>query len=151
MMPVVTVAQRAWTIVVVCIATSSCSCHAMVVNNNPTSRTATTVSRRTVLDRLPFMVIGATTAVSVTSGIPINTIIGNCDTATTTTTTTGNCHCWKCQLVHRQQQQQQQNVVGVVNAYERRDVGDATSSGETKAMNDQAYETNNRLERDVGM
>ena len=36
----------------------------------------------------------------------------------------------------------------MVNAYERRDVGDETSSGETKAMNDQAYETNNRLERD---
>lgn len=33
------------------------------------------------------------------------------------------------------------------NAYERRDVGGADASPVTKAMNDQAYETNNRLER----
>ena len=34
------------------------------------------------------------------------------------------------------------------SAYERRDVGGPDASPETKAMNLQAYETNNRLERD---
>jgi hypothetical protein len=34
------------------------------------------------------------------------------------------------------------------NAYERRDVGGESASAETKAMNIQASETNNRLERD---
>jgi hypothetical protein len=36
----------------------------------------------------------------------------------------------------------------VAHAYERRDVGGADASPETKAMNLQAFETNNRLERD---
>jgi hypothetical protein len=34
------------------------------------------------------------------------------------------------------------------NAYENRNVGGDDASPETKAMNRQAYETNNRLERD---
>jgi hypothetical protein len=33
-------------------------------------------------------------------------------------------------------------------AYERRDVGGETRSPESAALNDQAYETNNRLERE---
>ena len=60
-----------------------------------------------------------------------------------------NCQCAKCQNNNRQSGSFLRNNNNfVVNAYERRDVGDETSSGETKAMNDQAYETNNRLERD---
>jgi hypothetical protein len=54
-----------------------------------------------------------------------------------------NCHCSICRFSLFRSHNN-----FVVNAYERRDVGDETSSAETKAMNDQAYETNNRLERD---
>jgi hypothetical protein len=39
-------------------------------------------------------------------------------------------------------------IHSVASAYERRDVGGPDASPETKAMNLQAYETNNRLERD---
>jgi hypothetical protein len=38
-------------------------------------------------------------------------------------------------------------VPAITNAYERRDVGGAERSPEQAAFNEQAYETNNRLER----
>ena len=81
------------------------------------------------------MVIGAATSLSVTTPTePCSSSSNNSD-----------CQCTACR---QQQHHSSLDRRWVVNAYERRDVGDATSSGETKAMNDQAYETNNRLERD---
>ncbi len=112
------------TVIVTCIYTSTCRVTAMMVNPPPPP----TTSRRSVLTRMPLIVIGAATSLSVTTAtVPCNN---------------NNCPCTTCRQQHNLDSR------WVVNAYERRDVGDATSSGETKAMNDQAYETNNRLERE---
>lgn len=105
------------------------------------------ISRRSLLTRVPFAVMGATASLSIGTAPPKDDILypNHCDDT--------NCQCSKCQ--HKDQNNKYQSIFRnnnnnnlVVNAYERRDVGDETSSGETKAMNDQAYETNNRLERD---
>jgi hypothetical protein len=84
------------------------------------------LERRTILSRMPFVLAGMATTVTATNslnGIDHSSI----------------CRCSKCNTV---------NVAFIANAYERRDVGGADASPETKAMNLQAYETNNRLERD---
>jgi hypothetical protein len=84
------------------------------------------LERRTILSRMPFVLAGMATTVTATNslnGIDHSSI----------------CHCSKCNTV---------NIGFIANAYERRDVGGADASPETKAMNLQAYETNNRLERD---
>ena len=104
--------------------------------NPPPPTTTTTLSRRSVLTRMPLMVIGAVTSLSVTTPT---------EPCSSSSSSNSDCQCTACR---QQQHHSSLDRRWVVNAYERRDVGDATSSGETKAMNDQAYETNNRLERD---
>jgi hypothetical protein len=74
--------------------------------SSPRPSSSTAVERRTFMNRLPFAIVGVSTAIS---------------------TATIHPHA---------------------KAYERRDVGGPDASPETKAMNLQAYETNNRLERD---
>ena len=138
-------------IVALCIAlcSTSITAHAMV---NPTPQqpqpTTTTTSRRSLLTRMPLVVIGATTSLSITT-LPSSTTVAR---QIKNTCEEMNCQCTNCQYNKRQSSScssfLRNNNNFVVNAYERRDVGDETSSGETKAMNDQAYETNNRLERD---
>ena len=141
-----------------CSSSSSTAVLAMVVNPvspHPPGPTPTvTTSRRSLLTRMPLVVMGVTTSLSIGMTAPVLTDISfwnHCDDM--------NCQCSKCQqqynhdLGNKNKYQamllnRNYNNNWVVNAYERRDVGDETSSGETKAMNDQAYETNNRLERD---
>jgi hypothetical protein len=125
------------------LATLCCSI-TVVAMVDPSPPPRETSSRRSLLTRMPFLVFGATASLSIGTASPTIDIpfMNSCDDI--------NCGCTKCQ--HNDQNSKYQATFGnnnfVANAYERRDVGDETSSGETKAMNDQAYETNNRLERD---
>jgi hypothetical protein len=127
-------ALRAWLFTLVCIATVRLV--VAMVNPSTGNMPQKSTSRRNVLNRLPFLVIGVTSSVAVTNIQPTATS-HNGDSTT-------NCRCTKCES--------QRTIYNpnqfIINAYERRDVGGADASGETKAMNDQAYETNNRLERD---
>ena len=49
------------------------------------------------------------------------------------------CNCLSCRL--------RSSLIQPANAYERRDVGGNDRSAATAALNEQAYETNNRLEK----
>jgi hypothetical protein len=106
-------------------------CHFVVglAGTSPPARqqpSSACLERRTILSRVPFVLAGMATTVTATNsfnGIDHSSI----------------CRCSKCNTV---------NAGFIANAYERRDVGGADASPETKAMNLQAYETNNRLERD---
>jgi hypothetical protein len=124
--------------IALCCSTTSL---AMVVPSPPGE-----TSRRSLLTRVPFAVMGATASLSIGMAPPKD------ERPCSNHYDDINCQCSKCQ--HKDQNSKYQSIFRknnnnwVVNAYERRDVGDETSSGETKAMNDQAFETNNRLERD---
>ena len=123
-------------IVALCAALCRSTTVAAMVNSTPPP----TTTRRSFITRMPFVVIGAAASLSIAS--TPSTSGSNCEDI--------NCQCSKCH--NNRRNNKFSSVLSdnnfVVNAYERRDVGDETSSGETKAMNDQAYETNNRLERD---
>jgi hypothetical protein len=88
------------------------------------------LSRRFLLRRIPLVIAasgGASTAAA---------LFGDCLQNGGST-----CRCVNCGTFRAV------GVVAPAMAYERRDVGGADASAATKAMNDQAYETNNRLER----
>jgi hypothetical protein len=90
------------------------------------------LSRRLLFRRIPLVIAASTTGVS-TAAVAL---FGQC-----AQDGGSMCRCVNCGTFRAV------GVVAPANAYERRDVGGADASAATKAMNDQAYETNNRLER----
>lgn len=94
------------------------SAYSMPEQQQPQPQQQASSSRRAFLGRVP-----AAAAVAAASGWAPGPPHG------------ASCFCASC------------GGVAPANAYERRDVGGPNASAETKAMNLQAYETNNRLER----
>jgi hypothetical protein len=106
------------TIVCVAIASGSVSALTSPPAGRPHQQDAATSSRRAFLSRVPIVAAGSGAA-----------FLLNVDHET-------NCGCVSCQL-----------GISPASAYERRDVGGSDRSAATAAMNDQAYQTNNRLEQ----
>jgi hypothetical protein len=132
--------NRIWIFVVVCIATNL-TVHSRSVRAMVMTQQHTTTSRRTLLSRIPFAIIGTASSVILSTNDDITRNIKSNKNIKHNI----NCSCAQC-CQHSPCSMNSNTFI--VNAYERRDVGDENSSAETKAMNDQAYETNNRLERD---
>jgi hypothetical protein len=100
-----------------------------VIAARAASALSVTPTRRAFLNRLPIAVAAAGVSAVVLQPPQLHGVSCDC----------GHCQCGRFLAVG----------VGVppAAAYERRDVGGENASAETQAMNLQAYETNNRLER----